>query len=104
VIWAGYGNDTITGGDNGRNRLHGGPGDDTVTGGAGRDFLWGGRGVDVENGGDGNDVLHALAPDGQVDALDCGPGARDVAWLRAGENDTTVNCEILKTVSVGSDG
>jgi hypothetical protein len=24
--------------------------------------------------------------------------------LRAGESDTTVNCEVVKTVSVGSDG
>ena len=27
-----------------------------------------------------------------------------IAWLRAGENDTTVNCEVVKTVSIGSDG
>jgi hypothetical protein len=38
-----------------------------------------------------------------VDTLDCGAGDRDVAWLRAGEADVTVNCEILKTVSIGSD-
>jgi hypothetical protein len=28
----------------------------------------------------------------------------DVAWLRAGESDTTVNCEKVITVSTGSDG
>ena len=104
VMWGGYGNDTLTAGNNGRNRLHGGPGNDTVDGGPGRDFLWGGRGVDTENGGDGNDVLHSLAADGQVDTLDCGPGDHDVAWIRAGEADTTVNCEVVKTVTVGSDG
>ena len=69
-----------------------------------RDFLWGGRGVDHEFGGDGNDVLHALAADGQVDTLDCGPGDHDVAWLRAGEADVTMNCELVKTVTIGSDG
>ena len=104
LIWGGEGNDTLNAGNSGRNRLHGGPGDDTVNGGSGRDFLWGGRGVDHENGGDGNDVLHALAADGQVDTLDCGAGNQDVAWLRTGEPDVTMNCEIVKTVSIGSDG
>jgi len=103
LIWGGYGNDTINAGNTGRNRLHGGPGNDTLNGGPQRDYLWGGRGVDNEYGGDGNDVLHALAADGQVDHLDCGPGDHDVAWLRAGESDTTVNCEVVKTVTVGSD-
>src|SRR6266542_3179549 len=102
-VSSGDGRDIVYAGNSGRNRLHGGPGDDTVNGGSGRDFLWGGRGVDHEYGGDGNDVLHALAADGQVDALDCGPGNRDVAWLRAGEADTTVNCELVKTVTIGSD-
>lgn len=80
------------------------PGHDTVSGGAGRDFLWGGLGSDTENGGDGNDVLHALARDGQVDTLDCGPGDHDVAYFRAGEQDVTVNCEVVRTLSVGSGG
>src|SRR6185436_19049079 len=103
VIWGGKGNDTLTAGANGLSRVHGGPGDDTLNGGSRRDFLWGGWGVDHEFGGDGNDVLHALARDNQVDTLDCGPGDHDVAWLRAGEADTTVNCEVVKTVSIGSD-
>ena len=104
MIWGGDGNDTLTAGANGLSRLHGGPGDDTLNGGSSRDFLWGGRGVDHEYGGDGNDVLHALARDNQVDTLDCGPGDHDVAWLRAGEHDITMNCEVVKTVSIGSDG
>ena len=87
--------------DNGPNILHGGLGDDTLNGSAGRDRLWGGRGVDTLSGGDGNDVLHSLAADGQVDSLDCGPGDHDVAWVRAGESDTVVNCEVVKTVSGG---
>ena len=58
----------------------------------------------TSSAGDGNDVLHALARDNQVDTLDCGPGLHDVAWLRAGESDTTVNCEKVITVSTGSDG
>jgi Ca2+-binding RTX toxin-like protein len=103
-MWGGPGNDTLTAGPNGRNRLHGGLGNDTVNGGPSRDFLWGGFGIDTENGGDGNDVLHALAPDGQVDTLDCGPGDRDVAYLRSGEHDVTVNCEVVRTLSVGSGG
>jgi len=71
---------------------------DTVDGGPGNDRLFVGRGVDVELGGDGNDVLHALARDNQVDSLDCGPG-HDVVWLNANEQDTHVNCEVIKTVS-----
>jgi hypothetical protein len=55
-------------------------------------------GRQVENGGDGNDVLHSLAPDGQVDTLDCGPGDHDVVWVRAGEPDIVQNCEIVKTL------
>ena len=98
VIWGGAGNDSITGGT-GRNRLHGGQGDDTVTGGPLRDHLWGGFGVDTENGGDGNDVLHALAQDGQIDTLDCGPGDHDVAYVRQGEQDVVLNCEVIKSIA-----
>ncbi len=110
VVYAGKGNDTVDGGP-GLDRIYGGPGDDTLSAGprpggdlGRRDFLWGGFGVDTEKGGASNDVLHALAPDNKVDSLDCGPGDHDVAWLRAGEHDTTVNCEVVKTVSFGSDG
>ena len=82
--------------------LHGGKGDDAVNGGTGRDRLYGGFGADALTGGDGNDVLFALAHDGQVDNLDCGPGDHDVAWVRSDEHDNVVNCELVKTVVVGS--
>jgi hypothetical protein len=70
-----------------------------VNGGPGRDRLWVGAGVDTGNGGDGNDVLHALYPDGQVDTLDCGTGDHDVAWIRSGEPDVVMNCEVVKTLA-----
>jgi Ca2+-binding RTX toxin-like protein len=97
------GNDQISAAE-GRDVAFGGRGDDTIDGGPGLDRLFGGPDVDHEFGGAGDDVLHALARDNQVDTLDCGPGDHDVAWLRAGENDVTVNCEKVVTVSTGSDG
>jgi len=36
--------------------------------------------------------MHALAADGQVDYVDCGPG-NDVAFENAAEHDVFVNCE-----------
>src|SRR5690242_3083990 len=98
IVWGGDGNDTITGGT-GRNWLHGGRDNDSVTGGPLRDHLWGGFGVDTENGGDGNDVLHSLAQDGQVDTLDRGPGDHDVAYIRQGEQDVVLNCEVIKSIA-----
>jgi len=102
ILWGGDGNDTLNAGNSGRNVLHGGKGDDTDTGGSGRDRLYGGFGADTLSGGDGNGVLFALAPDGQVDNLDCGAGDHDVAWVRSTEHDNVVNCELVKTVTVGS--
>ena len=113
IVYSGRGNDTVDGGlgfdrlfggptitgGTARNWLHGGQGDDSVVGGPVRDRLWGGFGVDTENGGEGNDVLHSLAPDGQVDTLDCGLGDHDVVWIRAGESDLVQNCEVVKTIS-----
>ncbi len=85
-------------GSDGNDFIRGRPGDDNVDGGNGNDRLFVGRGLDVENGGDGNDVLHALAHDNQVDMLDCGAG-QDVVWLNPNENDTHVNCEVVRTGS-----
>ena len=73
----------------------GAPGDDNVDGGNGNDRLFVGSGLDVENGGDGDDILHALAHDNQVDMLDC-EGGQDVVWLNPNENDTYVNCEVVR--------
>jgi Ca2+-binding RTX toxin-like protein len=96
VIFGGRDNDNLDGG-NGLDIVRGRAGDDTVAGGNGRDLLFGGWGADTLSGGDGNDRLHALAKDGQVDVLDCGPG-RDVALVRDGEPLTLSNCEKVKTV------
>ena len=52
-------------------------------------------------GGAGNDELHALAADGDVDLLQCGPG-RDTAWILRSERRITqvVGCEVVYLVDV----
>jgi Ca2+-binding RTX toxin-like protein len=89
--------DTVERGD----RLFGARDGDTVAGGNGDDRMGGGYGADSLNGGEGNDVLHARALDGTVDALDCGGGDRDKAFVRG--EDTTVNCVKVTIVYGGSD-
>jgi RTX calcium-binding nonapeptide repeat (4 copies) len=98
----GSGDDRLNAGA-GDDRAAGGPGDDAVAGGGGSDSLYGGWGSDRSSGGAGNDRLHALAADGQVDVLDCGPG-RDTAIIRRSERGLTriVDCEVVVTVVVGS--
>jgi Ca2+-binding RTX toxin-like protein len=103
VVLGGEGNDTILGG-NGPDLLRGRAGDDTVDGGDGRDVLFGGWGTDTLRGGAGNDRLHAVAKDGQLDTLDCGPGNRDVAVVRAGEPVSLNGCEIIRTVPADTPG
>jgi hypothetical protein len=68
-------------------------------GGFGPDSMWAGSGADRQFGGPGDDVLHALADDDQVDALDCGPG-NDVAWLSKKERGLyrVRDCEVVKIV------
>jgi Ca2+-binding RTX toxin-like protein len=108
-IHAGAGADTVLGGG-GNDRIRGGAGDDTISGGAGNDVLrgrkgndtvnggdgddviWVGHGADVQNGGEGDDRMHALANDGQLDRLDCGPG-QDVAIVNRNERETLIDCE-----------
>ena len=81
------GDDCLVGGT-GNDRLRGGAGDDSLSGGAGRDLLGGGAGADWLNGGRHRDVLaggagndRIRANDGVREAVDCGPGRRDVAWV-----------------------
>jgi Ca2+-binding RTX toxin-like protein len=55
-IYAGDGNDTVTGGAH-RDRVYAGAGDDRVDGGGGHDVIYGGDGNDVLVGARGNDYL-----------------------------------------------
>lgn len=79
--------------------MSGNKGDDAVSGGDANDSLFGGWGADRAYGGSGNDELHALAPDGQHDLLDCGPGS-DKAFVLRAERPLTriVSCETLYIV------
>jgi Ca2+-binding RTX toxin-like protein len=116
VAYGGKGSDAVSGGDGGE-RLHGGSdadsvaggngddrisgnkGDDAVSGGDGSDSLFGGWGADRVSGGNGADRLHALAPDGQVDVLNCGDGADEAFVLRAERPLTRLyGCEKLYVV------
>lgn len=96
TIWGNAGDDTLHGGD-GADLVRGRSGDDQVYGGDGDDQLFAGFGADKVFGGSGNDHLYAVAKDGQLDRLDCGPG-RDVATIRAGEPTAVVNCEKIEVV------
>jgi Ca2+-binding RTX toxin-like protein len=64
VLWAGSGNDTITGSAR-ADRLHGRDGDDVLVAGAGEDRLYGGRGDDRLSGSLG-DSLYGGAGDDSV--------------------------------------
>jgi Ca2+-binding RTX toxin-like protein len=107
-IFGGIGRDALIGGADGdrlaggpgRDLLVGRPGDDRLAGGVGSDVLFAGFGEDTLAGGRGRDVLWALAPDEQVDTLDCGPGF-DVARVR--DEDRTVGCERVVVVPDDSD-
>ena len=120
VAYGGRGNDLIAGGDgadrlkggsdsdrvnggDGPDRASGNKGADDVSGGEGDDSLFGGWGADRVYGGSGNDELHALAADGDVDLLQCGPG-RDKAWVLRAERPRTqiVGCEVIYLVDVVS--
>jgi Ca2+-binding RTX toxin-like protein len=91
-IHGGPGNDTSDG-ENGNDLMSGGTGDDVQNGGPGNDTIFANLGQDTSYGGDGNDHLWALARgdvqgvgDPVGDALDGGPGD-DVFRTRDGEVD-----------------
>ena len=107
VVWGGdrpdrlYGGSDAdrVGGGNGDDRVSGNKGDDVVSGGDGNDTLFGGWGADRVSGGNGDDRLHALAPDGQLDVLNCGDGHDEAFVLRAERPLTRLNgCEKLYLV------
>jgi Ca2+-binding RTX toxin-like protein len=57
TIWAGAGNDRLTG-TAGADTLQGGPGDDVIDAGAGDDALWGDGGIDTMDAGAGTDFCN----------------------------------------------
>jgi Ca2+-binding RTX toxin-like protein len=99
-LYGGSDSDEVSGGD-GDDRVSGNKGPDDVSGGNGDDSLYGGWGADRVFGGYGNDELHALAADGDVDLLQCGPG-HDTAWILRSERARTqvVGCEVIYVVDV----
>ena len=101
-LYGGSDSDRVNGG-NGNDRASGNKGPDDVSGGDGNDSLFGGWGADRVFGGSGNDELHALAPDGDVDLLQCGPG-HDKAWILRSERPQTQvgGCEVIYVVDVVS--
>lgn len=97
------GDDTLSGGD-GKDRLHGGDGDDLLLGGAGRDKLIGGDGDDTLIGGQGRDKLVGGDGDdtfilsGDADARDKLKGGDGHDTLMRGEDDL-----VLKRFGPGND-
>jgi Ca2+-binding RTX toxin-like protein len=79
VISVGRGNDRIYGGA-GNDHLATSDGNDSIWGGAGNDHIWAGNGKDHVYGGAGNDRLFSA---GRVSYLNCGAGARDIAFTDA---------------------
>ena len=85
------GNDCVRGGT-GADDLKGNEGNDELVGGDQNDKLAGGVGRDVLLGGNGVDRLFAV--DGEVDQVDCGAGANEVAVVDA--IDIVVGCERIQ--------
>ncbi|MDJ0715750.1 MAG: cellulase family glycosylhydrolase [Prochloraceae cyanobacterium] len=56
-LYGGEGNDSLNGGG-GKDKLYGGEGNDSLNGGEGKDKLYGGEGNDSLNGGEGKDKLY----------------------------------------------
>ena len=71
-------------------------------GGEGNDSLYGGWGSDRSYGGPGDDELHALAPDGQVDLLDCGVGHDAIVRRSELRRTRLAGCEQVEVVEAGA--
>jgi Ca2+-binding RTX toxin-like protein len=98
------GNDDVYGNEGNDNTLYGAEDSDRVYGNSGSDT------IDLDSndtagssdqgfGGKGNDTV--FAQDGNFDAIDCGAGASDVAFLDVG-TDTQTNCESVNPTSVAA--
>lgn len=86
---AGHPNDGVgLYGQDGNDRLYGGPHDDVLDGGKGNDLLVAGGGHNQLSGGAGNDTIYAT--NHHRDTIDCGPG-RDTAYVD--RKDKVINCE-----------
>src|SRR5215217_389997 len=101
-------------GTNDDDTLNGTDGEDTISGGPGNDDMYGKVGNDTLNGDDGEDKIDAQEPlerngedtvsggpgndiiaanDGvKGDAIDCGPGSRDIVYSDKGDNVSS-DCE-----------
>jgi Ca2+-binding RTX toxin-like protein len=75
-VFAGGGNDTMTG-SNFDDNLWAGVGNDTLVGGNGNDLLFGDLGADSMSGGAGNDTIYA---DDSDTLLDGGTGTDNLYW------------------------
>jgi hypothetical protein len=109
IVLGGPGDDLLRGltgadclyGERGADRLLGGSGSDRLWGGRGPDRLLGGGGSDRINPGPGRDRIAAGPGNDRVpaqgnarDAIDCGPGRRDLAIVD--RLDVTRNCERVR--------
>lgn len=81
-VYAGAGNDTVTG-LLGNDFLYGGDGNDSLSGGVGNDYMQGDAGNDAVLGGDGNDLLRGDAGNDVVDG-----GAGDDTVYGGADSDT----------------
>ncbi len=94
-------------GDDRRNAIWGGPGNDSLAGGGGADLLQGGPGDDIVLGGAGNDLLRggpgddAVYGQGQSDRVYGDGGADD---LRGGAGDDLLHGDNRDVGLVGGDG
>jgi Ca2+-binding RTX toxin-like protein len=89
-------------GDNGPDRLIGGPQDDVLRGLGGRDFLNGKGDSDRMFGGRGADTI--VARDGERDLVNCGRGRDTVRADADNEDRIANNCEVVRRAPGGGEG